>query len=142
MKLLLPAFFVVIFSLAVCGQDEPKVCISQDAANKCASAAAELIEARKVIAEFMKERAASIAEREKAAIVIAGLNELVAVKDRIILAQEFVERLYKQVIELQQAIILKYEEKLAKPKSSWSKFLDALKTIATVATGILIGRGL
>ena len=141
MKVLLLAFFTLLSSLAICGQ-EPQVCISQTSANKCASAAAELIAARDVIAEFQKERAASIAEREKAQTVIAGLNELVAVKDRIIASQEFVEKLYKQVIELQQSIILKYEEKLAKGKSSWDKLASALKTIATLAAGILLGRGL
>lgn len=118
------------------------MCIPQSAANKCASAAAELIEARVVIAEFQKERAASIAEREKAAIVIAGLNELVVVKDRIIAGYEHINTLYKQVIELQQSIILKLEERLAKPKSAFSKFLDALKSVVYILAGAALGRGL
>lgn len=140
-KTLIITFLLAFSAITGWAQDEPKVCISQTSANKCVSAAAELIEARNVIAEFAKERAASIAEREKAAIVIAGLNELVVVKDRIIASYDQINTLYKQVIELQQSIILKLEERLMKPKSPWSKFLDALKTVLTLAAGVALGRG-
>ena len=137
-KFLVPAFLVLFASVA-CGQD---VCISQEAANKCVKAAAELIEARNVIQEFQKERAASIAEREKAAVVIAGLNELVVVKDRVIASYEQINTLYKQVIELQQGIILELEKRLTKPKSAFGKFMDALKTLTYFLAGAALGRGL
>lgn len=142
MRIISAVFMLMLFAAVCCGQDEPKVCVSQDAANKCVKAAAELIEARNVISEFQKERAASIAEREKAGVVIAGLNELVVVKDRIIASYEQINALYKSVIELQQGIILKLEERLMKPKSAFSKFLDALKTVAYFLAGAALGRGL
>ncbi len=122
--------------------DEPKVCISQSAANKCASVAAELIEARDVIVKFSTERATSQVEREKAFKVIEGLNELVVVKDRIIAGYDQINTLYKQVIELQQSIILKLEERIAKPKSAFSKFLTTLKEVALILAGVVLGRGL
>lgn len=140
-QVLLPAF-LFLFALAVCGQDPPKVCISQDAANKCVSAAAELTEARLVIAEFQKERALSIAEREKAAVVIAGLNELVVVKDRIIAGYEQMNALLRQAVEWQQEIIKQQAERLLKPKSAFSKLLDAIKTVVYFLAGAAIGRGL
>lgn len=130
---------IILFLAGTLWAQEPQVCIPQSDVNKCAAAARELIEARNVIIEFQKERAASIAEREKAAVVIAGLNELVSVKDRIIASYEQINALYKQVIDLQQTIILKLEERLMKPKSAFSKFVDALKTVTFFLAGAALG---
>ena len=47
-RLLTIIWVVLVLAYSAAAQD---VCISQDAANKCASAARELIEARNVIAE-------------------------------------------------------------------------------------------
>jgi hypothetical protein len=40
---------------------------------------------------------------------------------------------------MQQKILLDLTARLNKPKSSWDKFLDALKTAVTLAGGILLG---
>lgn len=136
------AFAIGLFgAIATHGQDEPKVCISQEAANKCVSAAAELIEARKVIENFMKERAASIAEREAAAVLIKGFNDLIAVKDRIDAYKDQAFEFAQKVIAMQQGIIEQLEKRLNKPRSGFSKFMDALKAVAYIVVGISLGRG-
>lgn len=139
-KLLLIILFLGAYNISA--QTEPQVCISQTAANKCATVAAELIEARKVIAEAVLERQLSTVERERAEKVIAGLNELAVVNNKVIASYEKVTSLYKEVIELQQKIILDLEKRLAKPKSAFSKFLTTLKEIGLILAGVIVGRGL
>lgn len=123
-------------------QAQPPVCISQEAANKCVTAAGELIEARKVIEAFQKERAASIAEREAAQMLIKGLNDLIAVKDRIDKEKDAAFEFAQKVIKFQQDLIADLEKRLMKGKSFWDKFVGILKTLATLAAGITLGRGL
>lgn len=130
------------FAYSMTAQDEPKVCISQTAANKCVSAAAELIEARNVIAKFQEERAASIAERAAAKTVIQGLNDLIAVKDRIDAYKDQAFALYERVIAMQKGIIDDLEKRLMKPKSAWQKFVAILKNAAILLAGITLGRGI
>jgi hypothetical protein len=142
MKNILLTLTICFAAMAVNAQDEPKVCISQEAANKCVTAAAELIEARKVIAEFQKERAATVAEREAAAVLVKGLNDLIAVKDRIDAYKDQAFAMYERVIAMQQGIIADLEKRLAKPKSGFSKFLDALKAVGYILAGVSLGRGL
>ena len=143
MKQILFIFIALLFvARATSAQDSRPVCISQDAANKCVAAAAELIEARKVITDFQKERAASVAEREAASVLIKGLNDLIAVKDRIEVEREKMTALYERVIQMQQGIIDRLEQRLAKPKSGFSKFLDALKAVGYILAGVSLGRGL
>ncbi len=120
--------------------DEPKVCINQSAANSCASAVAQLIEARKAISEFTAERATSLAERQAAAKVIEGLNALNIVKDRVTASYEQINTLYRQAIDLQQTIILNLERQLNKPRSAFDKFISTLKTLAVLLAGVSLGR--
>jgi uncharacterized coiled-coil protein SlyX len=137
-------FLVSAFSMVSVAQtpdDPPKVCISQEAANKCVTAAAELIEARKVIEGFQKERALSIAEREAAAVLVKGLNDLIAVKDRIDQQKDQVIALYEKVIAMQQGIIDQLEKRLNRPKSGFAKFMDALKAVGYILVGVTLGRG-
>jgi len=142
-KLLLAIFLNLVVGVTLgFSQDEPKVCLSQTAINKCASAVAELLEARTVITEFQKERSTSVAEREAAAKVIAGLNDLVIVKDRVIATYEQINALYKQTVEIQSQIIDKLEKRLLKGKSGFERFLDVLKTVGYILAGAALGRGL
>ena len=136
------AIFAMFAGNSYAQDDPPKVCISQEAANKCVTAAAELIEARKVIADFLRERASSVAEREAAGVLIKGLNDLIAVKDRIDAYKDQAFAMYERVIKMQQGIIEDLEKRLSKPKSAWSRFVDILKTAATLLAGISLGRGL
>lgn len=138
--------FVLLLAVLMVGraqaQDAPKVCVSQEAANKCVAAAAELIEARNVIAEFQKERAASIAEREAANTVIKGLNDLIAVKDRISAEKDKAFELLQKIVTIQQTMIDDLVARLNKPKSGFQRFMDALKTVGYILAGVTLGRGL
>ncbi len=134
----------ITLTLAICvtahSQDEPKVCISAESANKCASAVAELLEARTVISEFTVERTTSIAERQAAAKVIEGLNSLLTIKDRQIASYEQINALYRQTIELQSQIITRLEDRLNKPKSAFQKLVGLLRDLSFVLAGISLGR--
>lgn len=141
MKKILFMFILVIVARATFAQVEPQVCISQSAANKCVTVAAELIEARKVIADYQRLDAKSIAEREAAGVLIKSLNDLIAVKDRIETEREKMMALYERVIAMQQGIIDQLEKRLMKPKSGFSKFLDALKAVGYILAGVSLGRG-
>ncbi len=110
---------ILLFAASAFAQDEPKICVSQDAINKCASAATELLAARDAISQFTVERTTSIAERTAAAKVIEGLNNLLAIKDRQIAAYEQINALKDSVIKLQMEIIEKYAAQLNKGRSAF-----------------------
>jgi hypothetical protein len=118
------------------------VCVKQSTIDRAAQVATELIEARDVIKKFESERIVTAAEKRAATALIDSLNALVATGHRIQEEQGKVIALYKQVVEMQQSIIEKLEKMLNKPKSAWAKFLDALKTVAAIAFGVGLGRGL
>lgn len=133
---------ILWFVYSVTAQDAPKVCISQESANKCVSCATELIAARDVIAKFQVERATSLAEREAANTLIKGLNDLIVVKDRIDAYKDQAFALYERVIAMQKGIIDDLEKRLMKPKSAWQKFVAILKNAAILLAGITLGRGI
>jgi type I site-specific restriction endonuclease len=94
-------------------------------ANRCFD---EVVACRDALEKFKNERAKTEAERHAADTLIASLNQLVAVKDRI--------------IEAQAKLIDFYEKALNKPKSTFDKFLNGVKEVLKAAVFILIGRGL
>jgi uncharacterized coiled-coil protein SlyX len=133
-------FILTLGAYAQC--DTGSVCVRQSTVDRCAEIADELITARDTIAKFTTERVSSLAEREAAQKVIAGLNQLVAVKDRIEVEQQKIIELYKSVVDMQAALVEKLTTQLNKPKSAWAKFLDVLKSTAILLAGITLGRGL
>lgn len=144
-NVLLVSVTCFILTLSAYGQcvstaSDPCVSIHQSTIDRAARAADELIEARNVIAEFTKERAASQAERAAAAKVIEGLNQLVATKDRIEVEQNKIIKLYVDVVAMQQTIIEKLEKRLSAPKSGFQKLLEVLKRVGDIAVGVAIGR--
>lgn len=118
------------------------ICLTQDKANETASKLRELIEARNVIAEYVKKDALTSAERDAANALVKRMNEMIALDDRMMSVYERALQQAEKIIEMQTALIEKLTARLNKPKSSWDKFLDALKTVANIAVGIVIGRGL
>ena len=117
-------------------------CVSNETITKAAQVADELRSSRDVIAKFQIERSATEAERAAAQVLIKGLNDLLATKDKIIGEYERINELYKKAIDFQQIIIERYEKMLNKPKSGFQKFLTTLKEIALVLAGITLGRGI
>lgn len=145
------AFFATLMLMAapVLAQSQPpelcpagKVCIEQETANKLYSVATQLVEAKDVIAKMLAERGASDAAIASALKTIEGWKSLDAINNTIIAKQKDVIALYEQVMKLQMQIIENLEKRLAKPRSAFGKFLDALKTVGFILAGVTLGRGL
>lgn len=117
------------------------VCVRQSTIDAATKAAVELAEARDVIAKFTAERAITQQERESAARLIDRLNSVIAVQDKLNKEYETVIALYKSVVQMQAEIIERLGKQINMPKSPWQKLVGALKTLATFAAGIALGRG-
>lgn len=142
-KILLISAFCFLLTLSAYSQcADGSVCVSQVTIDKAAKAADELLAARDALTKFAAERTVHDAERKAAAVLIDNLNALVATGQRIQDEQTKVIQLYKSVVEMQAGIIERLEKMLSKPKSGWNRLLDILKTIAAIATGITLGRGM
>lgn len=141
MKRLILLTLFLLAPLTILGQCEPgAVCVKQAVIDAATKAAGELIEARRVIEAFTHERTATQAERESAARLIDRLNTVILVQDRLNLEYNAVIALYKQVVEMQSALIETLTKRLNAPKSGWAKVASVLKAIANIALGIVIGR--
>lgn len=143
-KLILFTIFLLA-PLAAFGQcvdrpNDPCVPVHQSVIDGATAAATELLAARQVIEAFGRERTATQQERESAARLIDRLNSVILVQDRLNLEYNAVIALYKAVVQMQSELIEKLSKQLNAPKSAWQKFVSALKTIANVALGIVIGR--
>jgi hypothetical protein len=119
-----------------------KVCIDQTTANKLFDAVDQLIAAKDVINKMLQERNSSDATIAAANKVIEAMNQREEINGQIILKLKDLNAVYEKVIALQQTLIEKLTTRLDAPKSAWSKFLSAVKTVVTLAAGIALGRGL
>lgn len=141
--LILAAFFV--FATATAAQDvcpAGKVCIDQTTANRLFNTVEQLVEAKDVIAKMLQERGASDAAINSALKVIEGWKQLDAINNTIILKQKDVIALYERTLKMYADLVEKLEARLMKPKSAFSKLMDAIKTVLTLAAGVALGRGL
>lgn len=144
-KLLLTIAVMLLFGVSVRSQDvcpQGKVCIDQATANRLFNTAEQLIEAKDVIAKMLQERGASDAAINSALKTIEGWKALDEINNTIILKQKDVIALYEKVITMYQGVVDNLEQRLAKGKSAWDKFVGILKTAATLLAGITLGRGL
>jgi len=141
-KLILFAIFLLA-PLTVLGQcDTGSVCVKQTTIDAATRVATELVEAREVIARFQAERTATDAERASAGRVIERLNSVIALQDRMTAEYKTVMDMYKSVVQMQSELIDRLTKQLNAPKSAWQKLVATLKTLAAIATGITLGRGL
>lgn len=141
MKRLILFTVFLLAPLTLAAQCEPgSVCVKQTVIDSATKAVGELVAARATIEAFGRERTATQAERESAARLIDRLNAVIAVQDRLNLEYNAVITLYKQVVEMQSALIETLTKRLNAPKSGWAKVASVLKTIANIALGIVIGR--
>ena len=136
-KLILIA--ILFFPVTVMAQD---VCVPQSTIDRCARAADELAAARIAIDKLTAEREVSAVAIKSAQTAIDSLQRAIQVGKDIQAVQEQVIETLKGIIKLQGEIIERYEKILNKPKSAWQKFLATLKTLASIAMGIGIGRAL
>lgn len=116
------------------------VCVKQTVLDKCADVADQLKAAKDVIVQLTNERSLSIAERNAAQALVKGLNDYLAIKDRIIADYEHVNALLQKALDTAMNLVEKVMAKLDAPRSGWQKFVAALKEIAYLVTGIAIGR--
>lgn len=143
MKKLILCTIFLLAPLTVLGQCETgSVCVKQTTIDAATKAATELVEAREVIARFQVERTATQAERDSATRLIDRLNNVIAVQDRLTAEYKVVQDMYREVIKMQSELIDRMAKQLDAPKSAFQKFMDALKTLASIAIGVGIGRGL
>lgn len=144
-KLLLLIFLNLAVGLTLangqCVDDANSICVPRADVDRATKMAIELKAARETIAAFQNEREATAQERASAARLIDRLNGIVNLQDRMTAEYETVLKLYKEVVEMQSELIEKMTKQLNKPRSAWSRFLSAVKTVITLAAGISIGRG-
>lgn len=101
-----------------------------------------IVAQREALAKYAAERTLTIAERDAANGLVKSMDELILIKDRQVAAQEKLNQIYAQMIEIQGKIITQLENRLNRPKGFYQKFLDNLKVVIEIAVGIAIGRGL
>lgn len=140
--LMLAMFFVLAVSAQA--QDCPSgfQCVPQAQFNTILNRLEQLVEAKDTINKMFAERGASDAAINSAIKVIDGWKQLDAINNTIILKQRDVINLMEKTLNLYASMVEKLEARLNAPKSAWSKFLSALKTVTTLAAGIMLGRGL
>jgi hypothetical protein len=141
------AILILIFASALIASAQQtdcpasKVCIDQTTANKLFDAVDQLIAAKDVINKMLQERNSSDATIAAANKVIEAMQQREEINGQIILKLKDLNAVYEKVIALQQTIIEKLTARLDAPRSAWSKFLSAVKTVVTLAAGIALGRG-
>lgn len=116
------------------------VCVPQEQFNTLMQRLDELVATKDAVAALLKERGASEAAINSALKTIEGWKELDAINNTIILKQKDVVALYEKVIGMYERVVDNLEKRLNKPKSAWSKFVGMLKTLATLLSGIALGR--
>lgn len=141
--LILTILFIGTFTVnaqTVCPQGE--VCYTPAQNADILQKLNELIAARDVIAKFTAERAASSATIDAANKVIDAYKQMDVINGQIIAKQKDVMVLYETTMKLYAELVEKMQIQLNKPKSGFDKFMAALKEIALIAAGVVIGRGL
>jgi hypothetical protein len=140
---------ILVFTLLLAysqanGQDCPAghQCVPQASFNTMVNRLNELVEAREVINKMLTERGTADVALASAQRVIEGWKQLDAVNGMIIVKQKEMMELYEKTLNLYASLVEKLEARLMKPRSPWSKFLDAIKTVIMLAAGVALGRGL
>lgn len=146
-KLSINIVLIAAFAVAASGQcvstpEDSCIEVKQSTLDRAMKAVSELTEARKTIEALQRvtvsmdvERAAYKNALEVSASAIEIFKKGIADRDRIIELQE------KAILALSQ-LNEKLIQQMGKKPSAFTKFMNALKTLATIAFGIGIGRGL
>jgi hypothetical protein len=133
---------ILFFASACYGQQCPTglVCFTQERANQISKDLTELANARDAIAKFTNERALTEAERQAAQVLQKSLRDAFDARGKIIADQQSIIDIQAKALTLYSQLVEKLQARVDKPKSSFQKFMDALKDIAYIATGVVIGR--
>mgnify|MGYP001607199607 CR=1 FL=1 len=144
MKRILIIAIFLLTPLFAYGQSCPSEsqCVPNTVIDASVKAVNELASARQVIEAFKTERGLNEAERASAARLVDRLNGIISTQDKLAVEYDRVILLLKDVIKMQSELVEKMQKMLNAPKSAWSRFVSAIKTIGYVLTGIGIARGL
>lgn len=130
---------VIALSQGVCPAD--KVCLDHETANRYYKLADEYIAIKDAYNKLLAERGASDAVVAAYAKLVKDLEQSISIRDGIDAKKDALIALYEKTIQMYADLVSKLETKLNAPKSAWSKFLSAVKTVVTLAAGIALGRG-
>lgn len=146
------SIFIITFLLCVCAvnisaqcvetQNDPCVAVHQSILDRAAKTIDELTEARKVIVAFQHERTATDAERAAYKNLVTVSDLAMGILQKGITDRDKVIELQQKAMEAMSQLTEKLMNQLNKPKSAWSKFLSAVKTVVTLSAGVLLGRGI
>jgi hypothetical protein len=144
MKIILTIVFILIASVAIkaqCTTQAGFVCIPQETANRYYKLADEYIALKDAYNKLLVERGASDAVVISYGRLVEDYKQAISIRDSIDAQKNALLALYEKTIQMYAGLVEKLETKLNAPKSAWSKFLSALKTVAILAAGIALGRG-
>lgn len=115
-------------------------CVPQADMDRIAKDLNELKVLKDAYQKLLTERALTDAERTAAQNVIKISQDTVAIFQQGVADRDKVIELQQKALTLYAELVQKLTDQLNKPKSAWSKFLTALKEIAYLAAGVVIGR--
>jgi hypothetical protein len=127
-------------SYGQCSTQAGFVCLPQETANKALTAITALVEAKDAIAKLMAAQGASDAAIASAMRVIEDYKQLDIINGMMIVKYKQMVELYEKTITLYAGLVEKLTKEINKPKTGWAKFLDIIKTVATLAAGVALGR--
>lgn len=119
--------------------NDPCVEVNQSVLDRTAKALTELAASREALAAYAHERGATDAERAAYQNAFKAVDVAVAAFQKGLDDRDKIIALWQKAFDSAMALATHYESQLNKPKSAWSKFLNTLKEIALIATGLAIG---
>lgn len=141
---------ILLFAFSICcycqniepvKQPEKPVVVSQDFVDDATKAFDLVTKYRDALAKaVVSERSMSDQERKNAQIVIQGLTDLVAIKDKTIGAVEQLQAIYEKILALQSSFIdrmqkmLEIEQNSKRKNSFWQKVKEVFAVIVTIVT--------
>lgn len=137
--LIIILFAAPVFGQCVATADDPCLSVNASLLAKANRAADELLAARDAITKL-----SALKDADKATIDAAkGAVELLqrALTTSVAIEEQYkgVVAMLKEVVVLQQGIIDRLTNQLNKPRSTWKRFLDAIKTVLVFAVGVKLG---
>lgn len=117
-------------------------CVPQATMDRISQDLTELKAARDVIAKFTAERVATDAERAATTSVLKAANDAIDTLNKGIADRDKLIDLQSKTLQLYANLIEKMTIQINKPRSAFSRFVQALKEIGFIAAGIALGRNL
>ena len=153
--------FIITFLLCVCAVNisaqtvaptpdrNAPVTTTQGFVDDAAKAFALVVELRDALQKQLEAGGASEVTKAALRMQITELNALIAIKDRkeaayqsLLDLRDQAFAIYEKVIKMQADMMDKMWKRLNKGQSAFDKFLNGVKQVVTLVTGIIIGKKL